>query len=297
MSDSTFMTYSAIGNREDLIDIITDISPTDTPMLSSFGKTMATATNHEWQTDSLSDAASNTNVEGADEDADETDFTVRTGNYSQILRKSWRISNTQEKVISAGRPSEYNYQMAKSMKELARDIEYALVNGTGASGASGTARELKGVLSFITTHVNTGASAVTAEDLTETVYNNLLQTIYDSGGNPDTTYANGWQKRKISAFSTSNTRNISGEDKRLVNAVDVYESDFGIQKIMLDRYMTTSVVACLQNDLWQVASLRPTIHQELPDAGGGPKGMVETELTLVSLNEAGSGKITELSTS
>ena len=297
MADSVFRTYSAIGNREDLTDIITDISPTDTPMLSSFGKTTAKGTYHEWQTDTLSDAAANSNVEGSDEDADEIDFTTRTGNYTQILRKSWRISNTQQAVDSAGRPSEYNYQMAKAMKELARDIEYALVNGTANSGDSGTARTLQGVLSFITTNVNTGASAVTTEDLSETVYNNLLQTIYDEGGNPDTTYANGWQKRKISAFSTSNQRNISGEDKRLINSVDVYESDFGLQRIILDRYMTTSVVACLQNDLWKVATLRPVAHTELPNAGGGPKGLLETELTMESLNEAGSGKITELTTS
>jgi len=183
------------------------------------------------------------------------------------------------------------------MKELARDIEYALVNGTGAAGDATAGRELKGVLAWITTNVNTGASAVTAEDLSETVYNDMLQTIFESGGNPDVTYANGWQKRKISQFSTSSTRNISVEDKRLVNAIDVYESDFGVQKIVLDRYMTSTIVACLQNDLFRVASLRPTIHKSLPDDGGGRKGMVETELTLESLNEAGSGKITELTTS
>jgi len=296
MSDSVFKTYDAIGNREDLIDIITDISPLETPMFSSFGKTSAKATYHEWQTDSLASAAANTNVEGADEDADALTATTRTGNYTQILRKSWRVSETQQAVDSAGRPNEYNYQMAKAMKELARDIEYALVNGTGNSGATGTARELKGVLSWITTNIETG-TGTGSEALTETMYNDMLQTIYDSGGNPDTTYANGWQKRKISAFSTSNTRNISGEDKRLVNSVDVYESDFGLQKIILDRYMTTSVVACLENDLWKVAMLRPVMHKELPDAGGGPKGMVETELTLESLNEAASGQITGLSTS
>ena len=297
MSDSVFQTYQAIGNREDLTDIITDISPTETPMLSSFGKTMAKGTYHEWQKDTLADAASNAIVEGADEDADAVVPTTREGNYTQILRNSWKITDTQQAVDSAGRPNEYNYQMAKSMKELARDIEYALVNATAASGASGTARTMKGVLAYITTNVNTGASAVTTEDLSETVYNDMLQTIFNSGGNPDTTYANGWQKRKISAFSTSNARNISGEDKRLVNSVDVYESDFGLQRIILDRYMTSSIVACLQNDLWRVASLRGVAHKELPDLGGGPKGQLETELTLESLNEAGSGKITESTTS
>lgn len=296
MADAFFQTYQAIGRREDLIDIITDISPLETPMFSSFAKTSAKNTYHEWQTDTLAAAASNAVVEGTDVTTTNLTPTVRTGNYTQILRKDWRVSDTQQAVISAGRTSEYGYQMAKAMKELARDIEYALVNGTGNSGDSGTARELKGVLAWITTNTETG-TGTGSEALTETMYNDLLQTIYDSGGNPDTTYANGWQKRKISAFSTSNTRNISGEDKRLVNSVDVYESDFGLQKIVLDRYMTTSVVAALQNDLWKVAMLRPVTSKSLPDDGGGPKGVVEAELTLESLNEKGSGQITGLSTS
>lgn len=297
MADVLFNSYQAIGNREDLIDIITDISPLETPMFSSFAKTIAKGTKHEWQTDALADAAANAIVEGADVTSASKQPTTRVSNYTQILRKDWRITDTQEAVDHAGRDSEYAYQMGKAMKELARDIEYALVNGTGSAGTTAAGRQLKGVLAFITTNVNTGASAVTAEALTETVYNDLLQTIFNSGGNPDTTYANGWQKRKISAFATSNTRNISTEGKRLVNAIDVYESDFGLQKIVLDRYMPTSQVACLQNDLWRIASLRPTSHKELPDNGGGRKGMVETELTLESLNEKGSGKITELTTS
>jgi len=296
MSDTFFQTYQAIGNREDLIDIITDISPLDTPMFSSFGKTGATATYHEWQTDALDAAASNAVVEGTDSDAAALVPTVRTGNYTQILEKNWRVSNTQQSVLAAGRPSEYNYQMTKGMKELARDIEYALVNGTGNSGASGTARELKGVLAWVTTNVETG-SGTGDEALTEDMYNDLLQTIYAQGGNPDTTYANGFNKRKISSFSTSNTRNISGEDKRLVNSVDVYESDFGLQRIVLDRYMTTSIVAALQNDMFKVALLRPVSEMQLPNGGGGPKGKVEAELTLESLNEKASGKITELTTS
>lgn len=265
-------------------------------MLSRFGQVPVSARYHEWQTDTLADAAANAIVEGVDTDAAALTATTRTGNYTQILNKTFRVSNTQEAVNKAGRGSEYAYQMAKKMKELARDIEYALVNGTGNSGASGTARTLKGVLSFITTNVETG-TGTGAEALTETMYNDLLQTIYDAGGNPDVTYANGWQKRKISAFSTPSTRNIDAGDKKLVASVDVYESDFGLQTIVLDRYMTTSVVAALEEDKWKVGFLRGVQHKPLPDNGGGPKGQIETEVTLEARNEAASGKITGLSTS
>lgn len=187
------------------------------------------------QTDALAAATSNAIVEGADAESAALTATTRTGNYTQISRKIWRVTDTMEAVNKAGRTSEYSYQMAKKMKELARDMEYALVNGTGNSGASGTARELKGVLSWIATNTGTGTHATaTAAALTESQYNDLLQKIFNNGGNPDVTYANGFQKRKISAFSTPSTRNINVEDKKLVTSVDVYESDFGIQKILLD---------------------------------------------------------------
>ena len=273
-----------------------NISPTETPMLSRFSKVPASNTTHEWQTDSLSAAASNAYVEGADSDAPALTATTRESNNTQISRKLWRVTDTMEAVDKAGRGSEYAYQMAKHMKELARDMEFSLVNGTGNSGASGTARELKGVMAWIDTNNATG-TGTGAEDLTEDMYNGLLQDIYDEGGNPDVTYANGYQKRKISAFSTPSTRNINVEDKRLIATVDVYDSDFGLQQIILDRYMPADEVAVLQEDLWRVAMLRPVNYKELPDNGGGPKGQVEAEYTLEALNEKASGKITNLSTS
>jgi len=295
MADVLDNSYNQNGLREDLIDLITNISPTETPMLSRFGKKKATGKYHEWQSDSLAAAASNAIVEGSDSDSVAPVATVRTGNYTQISRKVWRTTDTMEAVKKAGRVSEFTYQMAKKMKELARDMEYAIVNGTGNSGASETARELKGVLSWIATNVETG-TGTGDEELTETMYNDLLQTIYNEGGNPNVTYANGFQKRKISSFSTPNTRNINTEDKRLIATVDVYDSDFGLQQIILDRYMPTDTVVCLEEDMWSVAPLREVKYKELPDNGGGPKGQVEAEYTVESLNEKASGKITGLTT-
>jgi len=248
------------------------------------------------QTDSLAAAAKNATVEGNDPDAPALSATSRTGNYSQISEKVWRTTDTMENVALAGRSSEYAYQEAKNLKELARDMEYAVVNGTGNSGGTSTARELKGVMSWISTTNNTG-SGTGNETLTEDMYNDTLQSIWDEGGNPDITYANGFQKRQISSFSTPSTRNISAEDGRLTASIDVYESDFGLQTIILDRYMPSDEVAVLQEDLWNVSFLYPVKHKELPDNGGGPKGMVKAEYTLESLNEAGSGKITQLTSS
>jgi len=295
MADDFFETYESVGNREDLIDVITNISPTDTPMLSRFGRTTARSTYHEWQKDSLADASSNKVPEGTDVDATSTNATTRVGNYTQILRKSWRVTDTQEAIDKAGRDSEYEYQMAKKMKELAKDIEYAIVNGSQASGATGTAREMKGVLNFISTNVETG-SGTGDEDLDEGMYNDLLETIWNEGGDPDVTYASGPQKRAISNFTANSTRNIGAESNRLTASVDVYESDFGLQTIIADRYIPDKQLVVLEEEMWKTAYLRPVQSKRLPDDGGGPKGKVEAELTLEALNEASSGKITELNT-
>ena len=183
------------------------------------------------------------------------------------------------------------------MKEIATDVEKQLITGTGNSGASGTARELKGILSFIATNVETGTGSGT-EALTEDMYNDLLQTIWSAGGRPDYTYVNAFQKRQISSFSTSNTRylEISGEGE-LKNTIAVYESDFGRQRIELDSFMTTSVVAALQRDMWKVAVLRGIKPVDVANVGDAKRGALVGELTLESRNEAASGQITGLSTS
>lgn len=297
MAQSTAkLTYDAIGNREDLMDTITNISPVDTPFLSRFGKVKAKATNHEWLTDSLATAAENKAIEGGDYSFSKPASRTRLGNYTQIHVTPVEVSDTQRSVDSAGLEDEFAYQMLKKMKEHARDIEYGLVNGTGNAGTSGAAREMKGVLAWLATNVATG-TGTGSEDLTEDMFNGLLQDIWTQGGMPDYAYANGFQKRAISGFTGGNTRNVNADEKEVIRGVDVYDSDFGRIKIIPHRFMTASVVAVLQNDLWKVATLRPTQKVEVAKVGSATRAVVETEVTLESRQEAGSGKITGLKTS
>ena len=299
MSNSTAMqTYQAVGNKEDLLDVITNISPLDTPMFSAFGKSKAKGTYHEWLSDELAAATANAHVEGADYVFARRNPRVRTGNYTQIFVTPVEVSDTQRAVETAGLEDEYAYQMAKALKEHARDIEYAFAStaNTGNSGASGTARQLKGVMAWITTTNITGTGSGD-ETLTETMFNDALQAIWNKGGRPDTVYANGFQKRKISGFTASSTKFVEASEKEIVAGVDVYDSDFGRVKIVADRYMDAAQVAILQSDLWKTAVLRPTKHIEVAKVGSATRGVIETELTLESRNEAGSGKITELKTS
>lgn len=200
-----------------------------------------------------------------------------------------------EAVSLAGRDSEYGFQAEKAMKALARDTEFDLIRNSSASGASGTARNLQGVFAAISTNTS---SAAAGRDLLEDLYNSMLQTVFDAGGNPNVTYCNGFQKRQISAFAGPGgmRRNIALDDRRIVNAVDVYESNFGLQTIILDRHVPAAQIALLEQAMWRVAFLRPTKHYPLPDNGGGPRGKIEQELTLEYGAESSSGEILNLTT-
>lgn len=293
---SAVTTYQAIGQREDLTDLIATITRHETPIFSSLAKVKASGVYHEWQTDSLSTGSVNAAIEGADFSFARGADRSRLGNWTQIFTKTLEVSETQRAVSVAGLDDEYAYQMEKRMKELATDVEKALITSTGNSGATGTGRALKGLLAFITSNVETGTGTGT-EALTETMYNNLLQAIWAAGGRPDNTYVNGWQKRKISAFATNNTRYQEVDaDGELRNYVSVYNSDFGRQVVHLDPFMDTDKVLALQKDMAAVASLRGIEKKEVPSVADSKRGAIVGELTIEVKNEAAHGQITGLST-
>ena len=306
---ATFQTYQAGtmsigvgGLREDLLDIIVNISPTETPMLSGFKKSKASGTVHEWVTDTLGTATNTTVVEGADFSDPTLTARVRHSNYCQINREGFQVSDTLDAVDKVGiKGGEYEYQLAKALKNIARGMEVAIVKGESAAGSASVARGSRGISDSTTGGTGTGwlttnSATMGTNDITEVVYNNMLQEIFIQGGNPDTAYAHGWNKRKISAFTAGSTKNIESFAKKLVLSVDVYESDFGLQRIILDRYMPEKAVSILQKDMWSVAMLRPVKHTPLAKVGSARRGMVESEWTLVSYNEKASGTVFNTST-
>lgn len=298
MSQSTALkTYDVVGAREDLTDYISTITRHETPLYSGLEKVKAKGRTHEWQTDTLSTGNDNAQIEAADFTFSIPGVRTRLSNNTQIFTKTVEVSGTDMEIDTAGVDDEFAYQMEKRMKEIATDVEKALITGTGNSGASGTARRLKGTLSFIATNVETGTGTAT-EYLTETKYNNLLQTIWAAGGRPDTTYVNGYQKRQISAFATPNQRHIvMNNESELKNTVSAYDSDFGRQLVELNPFMDTDKTLVLQKDLWKIAVLRGMRPQDVAKVGDAKRGAALTELTLEARNEAGSGKNTNLKTS
>lgn len=290
----TFQTYQSIGNREDLIDVITNISPVETWFMTNIGTERAEGVKHEWQTDVLAAPAANAVIEGNDAVNVAIVPTVRIGNSCQILWKVFQISETQQAINTAGRRNEVDYQQTKKSKELARDLEYALlINASEVTGTSAVARQLKGALGWIATNVTT-ASATTV-DLTESVYNDNLSLIWAQGGMPSYSVVGSYQKRKITGF-TSNVKNINANAKEIVNTVDVYQSEFGTVQVRLHQVMNTTAPDTILNlgelILWKKAWLRPILTSKLAKTGSADKYKIEAELTLESRNEKGSGKMT-----
>lgn len=292
---NTLQTYQVEGIRQDLIDVITNISPVDTWFLNSIGTARAKAAiNHSWLIDELDDAGANKHVEGSDADDEALGEPTPALNHCQLFRKVYRVSDTSMAVEMAGRKDPMAYHRMKKSKALAKDIEYALLlNASAVSGGSGTARELKGVLGWLAT--NATAATGTGEELTETKFNDNLGLIWDEGGTPRVTLVGRYNKRKISGFG-SNTRDISAEKRKVVAAVDIYESEYGVIMIRLHHVIQQNAPDTIVNlgdlELFKMAWLRPAVTSPLAKTGSSEREMMEAEGTLESLNEAGHGKMT-----
>jgi len=315
---ATYQTYQSIGNREDLSDVIYDISPTDTPLLNTLARAKATAVYHEWQTDSLAAATTaNAAVEGADASDATMSPTTRLGNYTQIVQKTIKISGTLESVDKAGRKSEKAYQLSKASAELKRDIETILTANQGKSaGDSSNARTLGAMLSWIKTNTNKSSGTTAGVDpttagtstrtdgtqraFTETILKDVIQKVYSAGGNPKILMVGPFQKQAVSAFAgIAAQRYMAPSDAptTIIGAADVYMSDFGTISVVPNRFMRTRDALVLDPEYAAVAYLRPFATNELAKAGDAEKTQIIAELTLEMRNEAAHGIAADLSTS
>lgn len=287
---NTFLSTAAIGNREDLSDIIYRISPTDVPFMSMIGKGKATNTLHEWQTQDLAAFGANAQAEGDDAAAVAVTPTVRLGNRTQISTKTVIVSGTQEATISAGRKSEMGYQMAMKSLELKRDMEFALTQNNVTATAP---RQLRGLVGWAGDNVNAGVGYVapnyvtnvaqtdgTQALFTEARLKDVLQKVFTAGGMPDTIMMGPLAKQTFSTFTGNATRMDESEDKKLYASIDVYVSDFGSIKAVPNRFQRARDVWVLQSDMWSVDFLRPFFSQDLAKTGDSLKKQLIVEYTL-----------------
>jgi hypothetical protein len=297
---ATYLTYTdKVGdvqqsNREDLTDIIYDISPTDTPFMSTVGQSKAKGTYHEWQTDSLADATDdNAAIEGADAVYPNLTPTTRVGNYTQIMQKTVQVSNTQDTVDKAGKVKETAYQLTKASAELKRDIEKTLLSDNAQdAGSSATPRKLGGIQTWLTTNTVAATGAFTEPLLKESVLK-----AYTEGGTPTMLLVSPKQKQVVSEFEGIAAQRYEAPKSSattIIGAADVYLSDFGTLSVVPDRFLDDEVALVLDPTMFSVAYLRPFKQTELAKTGDSTKHQMLTELTLQVKNEASSAMITGL---
>ena len=313
---NTFDSYDAVGIREDLSDVITNISPEETPFHTKSAKTRARNTLHEFQTDSLRASAANAHIEGDATTAEARSATTRLGNYTQIFKNAVVVPGTDEGLDKAGRAREIAYQTLKIAKEQKLDIEKALFdNNARAAGNSTTARELAGAPAWLTSNTDFGANegadptgdgtdARTDETTTliafdQDRFDGVMQSIWENGGNPDTVYLSAFQMNVALGFTGNNNQRsaVQAGDERVIKSLAVYVTPWGTVEFMPSRENRSRDVFIMQDDMWEIAILRPTKNVALAKTGDNTTRQVVTELTLVCKNEAASGIIADNTTS
>ena len=314
---NTFDSYDVKGIREDLENVIYDISPEETPFYSSLKKVKASNTYHEWQTDSLRSSAANAHIEGDDTVGEARTATTRLGNYTQIFKNSVIIPDTDEGLDKAGRAAEMAYQVLKIAKEQKLDIEKALFdNNKYEVGSATAARELAGCGAYVKSNVaniggsgganptgavpgNTARTDGTATVFSQADFDTVMQGIWEAGGNPDTVYLSAFQMNKALDFTGYNNQrsHIEATSKTVVKAVDIYVTPWGTVEFTPSRENRGRDVWIMDSDMWACGVLRPTKNTELAKTGDSTKRQVLTELTLISKNEAASGLVADCTTS
>ena len=307
---NTLDSYDVRGIREDLSDVIYDISPEETPFYTACAKAKATNTLHEWQTDALRSSGDNAHIEGDDTIAEARSATVRLNNRTQIFKNSVVIPGTDVGLNKAGRAREMAYQVLKIAKEQKLDIEKAMfANQAKVAGDSTTARRMAGVPAWLTTNTNfqSGSSGAdptgdgsnartddgTPTAFSQTKFDAVMQSIWVSGGKPDSVYLSAFQMNLALGFTGNNNQrsNITAEAEKVIKHMAVYVTPWGTVEFKPTRENRARDVFIMQDDMWAVGVLRATKNEELAKTGDNEKRQVVTELTLVCRNEKSSGGI------
>src|SRR5262245_7015248 len=268
---NTFISNSAVGNRESLHNIITILNKDETPFISTMGSGDADATYEEWQLDALCNTDTNNNtLEGDDTTAAAITPTTRVGNRTQILKKPFTISNTQEAVRKAGRDSEISYQTALAGRRIKMDLEAILSQNQASQAQSGgSPRKLGGFESWITTNVSRGsggssggfssgnttaATDGTKRTSTDALLKTVIRAAWNAGGRPSLLLMGAGQKQNFSGFTGIATQYQEPKNRMatVIGAVDRYVSDFGTFTAVASRYMRGREIGVVDPSLWRV---------------------------------------------
>lgn len=318
---NTFVTSSAKGNRETLSDVVSRITPEDTPILTAIGTESVKGVHPEWETIDLAAPAANVQAEGDEYAFTASTAAARMGNYTQIMRKTGIVSRTQDAVDNAGRAEQLKYQKLMRGRELKKDVEFSIVSNVASVG--GTSRVSGGLPSWAVTNVSRGATGAnggfstgtgltvaatpgTQRAFTQALLDGVMQTGFNNGANFKSVSVSPYVKSVFVTFmSNTNVANFrytvdSGKDNSIVSNADYYEGPFGRVKIMPNRVQATSA-AVAQNaflidpEMLSWAWLR-NIHSDpnIAKTGDAEKFVIIGEGCLKVKNEKGIGVVADL---
>lgn len=295
-------TVNIKGQREDLIDVIYNIDPYDTPFVSATSVGSASAITHEWQTDELRAPGANARIEGEDATIRPGTFTTVLSNVCQISDETLQVTGTTDAVKKAGRKSELAYQLAKKGKELRMDIEYALIGAPQAKTQrnSTTAGTLGNIFAYYKTNGSVGAggavpvgdgsdvgTAGTDRALTEDLILNASEKIWQNGGKANTIHTSSTLKRVISETFVGRATEVTldSSSNKVSQTVDVYETDWGVYKIMANRHFAPKTVFMFDPSMHSLNYLRAFRQYPLAKTGDSEKRQLLAEYTLRVNNE------------
>lgn len=301
-------TYAITGIREDLSDMIWDISPTEVPFSTRSAKTTVKERYHEWQTDALRPAVdTNAHLEGDDTAADAQTSTTLLGNRTQIFKNAVTVSGTSDVVDKAGRDKEMARLIVKITKEQKRDVEKSFfANQAQVTGSVGVARKLAGVPAWLTTNTSVGATGAdpvtigttartdgTQRAFSQTLLDGVLQDMWTNGADPQTVYLSATSMATAQGFTGNNGQqsNIDAGDKKVIKHMAVYVTPWGTVDFIPSRLSRSRDVLVMQDDMWKIGTLRGAKTEELAKTGDSNKRQIVQELTLICCNEAAHGGV------
>lgn len=285
------------ARREDLLDILGDVSPDETPLLTLFATSTAKGTLHEWLNFNVARPTSvSSDVEGSDTTFSDLTQPSRSNNVTHIIKQPVMVSRTERRVNVAAMGDPYSFQKAEGLRSLKMKMEYALLNAAKASGSSGVARQMSGIDEWISTNATARNSGTS---FSETELNDIVSDVW-SDVDPDKIFdmvlCTFKIKQAIAGFAGNSTRFIDASERRLVKEVQIYDSAGGTHRIFAHKDVRDSAgsttVYGLREDLYRVAYLDKPMFQELAKTGDSDKGHWVTEFTLESLEERASAKRT-----
>lgn len=308
---NTLQTYQSTNNAENVTEIVMNIDPVDTPLLTLAKKTTAEATYTQWPIESLSAVdTNNANIEGDDATIDASTTPTLVGNYTQLMDKTASVTTTQEAIKRYGVKNEMAKQMAKKAKELKRDMETTMfLNQARVVGAAGTAQKMRSLPSWLTSNVSRGAtgangSATTAATdgtqraFTEALLKGLIvTTITNADELPGVLFAGPANRANVSSqLSGNSTRFYEVKSGELNASISVYRSDYGPLKIVMDRFQRERDMFLINPDYVAIRTLEPMQTQDLATTGLTKKKQIWTNWTLEVGNEKAHAVLADLNT-